>query len=95
MDHKTILNLQEQLKKEKQPHLKNKKAAIDYSDEEFDSIPKQEKLKMLSKNFKFKTEMLTSKVLLLDSSYLQSEVNQLKDNVDSKPNEFLSKLLSC
>lgn len=49
----------------------------------------------LSKVFKFKTEMVASKALIMDSTYIQSEVYQLKDNVDGKPQEFLSNVMQC
>lgn len=44
MDHKTILNLMNQLKSEKQPKVNAQEEKIDLDDEAYEGITKQERL---------------------------------------------------
>ena len=73
----------------------DKAPVYDLTDEQYDNMSQQEKTKRFHSSFKFKTEMLTSKVLLIDSHFVQSEVFQIRDQLDQQPSEFLQKLLNC
>ncbi len=58
---------------------KHKAPVYDLTDEQYESMSAQEKTKRFHSSFKFKTEMLTSKVLLIDGHFVQSEVFQIRD----------------
>ena len=47
---------------------KQKPAGTDLTDEQFQSLSKQERTQRLNASFKFKTEMLSEKILVMDST---------------------------
>lgn len=50
----------------------------DYSQAEIEAMSREEKMRMFANTFKFKSEMLTPKILLMTSSLQDSEITRLK-----------------
>ena len=65
------------------------------TDEELSKMTKQEQNRRFKEGFNFNTDMLTSKVLLVDSHFTQTEVVNLQVRTDDGMADYLHKLLQC
>ena len=67
----------------------------DYSDDEIKAMTPDEKRKLFSGSFKFKTDLLTSKILLMQAGMQNQELRHLTQSADYDAKEYFYNLQQC